>query len=166
LPFIPCVFHIPHVLKFSEPPVNSGGFVFYKSFLKKNRKNFGSIKIITIFTPNFKTNDMLNTNKITKETLKALGQLLRNNKGIKTLDILNNGRKSFEGNKKEFCNEVLNLLESGKLLQISLVTRKGYFGNTQININNYLNDSDIEEINVSVYTEAIKKADPTEWTLD
>ena len=109
---------------------------------------------------------MLNTNKITKETLKALGQLLRNNKEIKTLDILNNGRKSFEGNKKEFCNEVLNLLESGKLLQICLVTRKGYFGNTQININNYLNDSDIEEINVSVYTEAIKKAAPSDWSLD
>jgi len=108
---------------------------------------------------------MLNTNKITKENLQTLGNLLRNNKGIKTLNILNEGSNSFE-TKKEFCNEIINLLESGKLLQVVCITRSGYFGETRINLNNYKNDSEIESIQIGVYKLTENKSNPSEWTLD
>ena len=109
---------------------------------------------------------MKNTNKITKENLKQLGDILRNNKEIKTLDVISEGRKSFQDNKKEFCIEVLNLLESGKLLQISLITEKGYLGTNRVSIKDYINSNIIKEIEVSVYEIAKGKTNPSNWSLD
>lgn len=101
------------------------------------------------------------SNKVTKESLSILGDLLRNNKGIKKLDIINQGRESFEDNKKDFCFKILELLESGKLLQISVLKDRGYFGMTSPNIANYIDSKIIEEITVSVYVE--RKEPQTRW---
>ena len=49
---------------------------------------------------NLKNKDM--TNKVTKENLKQLGQILRNNKNIIKLDIRAEKRFSFNDNKKDF----------------------------------------------------------------
>jgi hypothetical protein len=112
------------------------------------------------------------TNKVTKENVSTLGALLRSNKGIKTLDILNNGRESFAGNKKEFCFRILELLESGKLLQISTLGNEGYFSMTNPNVANYIDSKTINEIVVSVYVEKKKPETLGEalnadgWTLD
>jgi hypothetical protein len=109
------------------------------------------IKIVYIFTLNFKTNIMLNTTKINKETLKSLGNLLRNNKGLNKMIIKNGGHEVIT-DKKEFCKEVLNLLKNNNLLQLAYVQRKGYYGQTT-NFDCALKYTDVEEITVSVYVE-------------
>jgi len=111
---------------------------------------------------------MLNTNKINKETLKALGLLLRNNKGLNEMKI-HAGKQFLTESKKEFCEKVLELLEAGTLLQIQYITREGYFGQT-MNIDYAMKLTDIKSIDVQEYAEAKRPQTRAEaisnWTLD
>lgn len=108
------------------------------------------------------------TNSVTKENLTTLGNLLRDSNKIKNLSIVGLGkRKVFNSDKKEFCNAILRLLKDGRILQISMLKDEDYFGMNNPNIKNFINSEILEEIQISVITEAsTKKEDPSNWTLD
>ena len=91
------------------------------------------------------------TNKVTKENLKQLGQILRNNKNIIKLDIRAEKRFSFNDNKKDFCNKVLELLEEGRFLQLDIVKIKGYFGQSNVSFEEFFEVNNIQEITLSEY---------------
>jgi hypothetical protein len=90
------------------------------------------------------------TNTITKENLTTLGNLLRDSKKIKKLVIIGLTVKNFGDNKKDFCNEILNLLKKGETLQIKVLQNEGYFGMTNPNVKDFLNSQILEEIQIAV----------------
>lgn len=106
--------------------------------------------------------------KITNENLTVLGDLLRSSNKIKRLSISGLGElKTFGSEKKEFCNAILRLLKDGRILQIKVLQKEGYFGVVNPNVENFLNSDILEEIQISVITvTSTEKVNPSNWTLD
>ena len=90
------------------------------------------------------------SNQITKESLKDLGKLLRQNNYIGRMIVIGKEHDIYP-TKLSFCNEILDILDQGKVIEVKSLEIKDVPGVINPDMNKYWNETNVISIFIRAY---------------